>query len=866
MHFKVPFFILFYLLVGSYQLFAETNVNLQKPRLTEDTEYIMEMRLPNGQLISEAIVVYKFDDTWYIPLGEVSNLFGLSLSYSPMMSRVEGRILNVHESFVLDLKKCVVNGKKIAQCLLVIESKDDVYVGHRLISQWMSSKFQIDELKLILVVDINPNFPLMQRLERESNARRMQRGATHKSYDYGHKVVDPSFKLLDGFFIDQDLSYSLNRQNRVQKSQISHRTDLSTSIASFSTRGSIIGVDDQINNLFLNMKKSASKKKTMLGPLKVREIQLAQLYLPNIELVGSGGEVMGSSITNMESSSGQSFHNHILRGRLLPGWEVELYANDILIGRKVGEQSGKFEFDGIELAYGINRFKLVFYGPYGQEEVEYKTLKINSKFKKSKELFYHATVGIDKNGQLLTALKFEKNIKKKYFLGLSTSELFLEDDQLKHRYLNASMATFGTNYLLGLNTSKDLSFGENFNLSLSFLPMKYLNLSLDYFMLNNFRSALFNSDNVTLITEQMKATISLSIPFRRPLLTRTTIVNNTYETGYTNLEIKNHLQLSFRYISFLNELDYKDPEKYWSDKFSIRTSIYKNRLKFALMFRQYENLSSWDFMLRRGLSHNYNLNIQFQNYMFANFQTVNLGIFKYLKRFQLGLTGSYMSTGDYALTTQLSYGLACEPRQKKLYIKNHPVSSAGSATILVFHDKNLNNVYDEDQGELPLTGIGVRAIQRSQTIISDRNGLVFFTDLYENSPVDFTIDNMTIKDINQKATVKGLRVWPAAGAPSYIELPIATFGTLDGTVYKILKGKSREWKLVKIELYDVKEKLVYKTVSDFEGYYIFENIAPGEYKIVAKTKYRGKTLFKQLKISIPTCGDYISDNNFNFKL
>ena len=113
MHFKVPFFILFYLLVGSYQLFAETNVNLQKPRLTEDTEYIMEMRLPNGQLISEAIVVYKFDDTWYIPLGEVSNLFGLSLSYSPMMSRVEGRILNVHESFVLDLKKCVVNGKKI---------------------------------------------------------------------------------------------------------------------------------------------------------------------------------------------------------------------------------------------------------------------------------------------------------------------------------------------------------------------------------------------------------------------------------------------------------------------------------------------------------------------------------------------------------------------------------------------------------------------------------------------------------------------------------------------------------------------------------------------------------------------------------
>ena len=55
-----------------------------------------------------------------------------------------------------------------------------------------------------------------------------------------------------------------------------------------------------------------------------------------------------------------------LQGDIQPSWDVELYRNDELISALTAGPDGRYVFNDIELLYGNNTLRLVFYGPQGQ--------------------------------------------------------------------------------------------------------------------------------------------------------------------------------------------------------------------------------------------------------------------------------------------------------------------------------------------------------------------------------------------------------------------------------------------------------------------------------------------------------------------
>ena len=64
------------------------------------------------------------------------------------------------------------------------------------------------------------------------------------------------------------------------------------------------------------------------------------------------------------------FDRHTFRGDLPEGWEVELYQNRALIGFQQSRPDGLYEFNNVPLVFGLNEFRLVFYGPQGQRREE----------------------------------------------------------------------------------------------------------------------------------------------------------------------------------------------------------------------------------------------------------------------------------------------------------------------------------------------------------------------------------------------------------------------------------------------------------------------------------------------------------------
>ncbi len=59
-----------------------------------------------------------------------------------------------------------------------------------------------------------------------------------------------------------------------------------------------------------------------------------------------------------------------ITGPMPAGWDAELYLNNQLIGFRQSGLDGRYEFKNIPVNYGLNDFKVVLYGPYGEVREE----------------------------------------------------------------------------------------------------------------------------------------------------------------------------------------------------------------------------------------------------------------------------------------------------------------------------------------------------------------------------------------------------------------------------------------------------------------------------------------------------------------
>lgn len=77
----------------------------------------------------------------------------------------------------------------------------------------------------------------------------------------------------------------------------------------------------------------------------------------------SGRGAYASSFKDLVLSADKTID---INGPLSDGWQVELYQNNQLIEFRQSSIGGRYQFANVPVSYGLNTFKLVFYGPYGE--------------------------------------------------------------------------------------------------------------------------------------------------------------------------------------------------------------------------------------------------------------------------------------------------------------------------------------------------------------------------------------------------------------------------------------------------------------------------------------------------------------------
>ncbi|MCS6762740.1 MAG: hypothetical protein MO853_00345 [Candidatus Protistobacter heckmanni] len=332
---------------------------------------ILEVQIDQS-IISDAMNAYQFDRNIFLPIGELSSLLTIALRAQPAKGRVSGFVLTEDHSFDLDVPHGTVTigttTNKFDPTLIRV-MPDDIYVATQLLQSWLPLRLNTDLSRLRLVVQATEPLPL--RLQRQRLATSLG-SAKPDGQGLGFPKMALPYALISMPFINQTVSSKVDRVAGKTTTSVSSTTYMTADVAGmeaavYYTAGANTGTPADFRMTLGRNDPDAG----MLGPLNARSYSFGStstLGVSNIARSNATGN--GLTFSNMPLTRATSFDTQIFQGPLPPGWDVELYFNDALVGYQQSRADGKYVFADQQLIFGNNQFRLVFHGPQGQVRVE----------------------------------------------------------------------------------------------------------------------------------------------------------------------------------------------------------------------------------------------------------------------------------------------------------------------------------------------------------------------------------------------------------------------------------------------------------------------------------------------------------------
>lgn len=214
-----------------------------------------------------------------------------------------------------------------------------------------------------------------------------------------------------------------------------------------------------------------------------------------------------------------------------------------------------------------------------------------------------------------------------------------------------------------------------------------------------------------------------------------------------------------------------------------------------------------------------------------------------LNSMAVAVTGEAASDGSLALGLNLNFSLNPGGRFK---LSRQPLAAAGAINARVYRDLNDNGVRDPseplEKGALITTG------RRLSEIATDSEGSVLVGGLATYTPVTVGIDETSLSD-PMLVPKKALQVVvPRPGVPAQVEIGLVGGGDVEGA---IVQSGGLGFEGLDLELVDGAGKTIATARTDFDGFFLFERVPYGEYRIrLSKETAEVTRLAPDLKVAV----------------
>ena len=885
---KICLFVLFILTVFFYpqkseaaSLFdiAKEFINRVNPVYDEKKSSSPMDQIPDGGTLllrprsekfffGEDIYAIKSNNEIFLELSDFINVLNFSIDYDDETGSGSGFFLREDWEIDFDLKQKIVTsrGKQLLVSDQEILLQDDlIFISTDSLAKWFDLILEVNIQRQILDIESPFPFPSIAKLKREKNFR----GRSDREFRVARL---PRLEQPKSNFDINTVDVSLG--NRIQRNQLGDVTTSETANiyaqGEFLEHNGFIFASGDDRNYLQNVRGRLFKRSEdpdLLGFLNARSYSFGDIEEVRIPLTSESDENFGFRFTN-STLENTDFATTDIEGSAFPGWDVQLYREGVLTDSQTVGPDGRYIFQEIQLFAGTNDFELFFFGPQGEIRAKSVSAPVSAALLASQNNTYEVSVALqdaqtyrekyDDDEDTFTpnvTVKYNKLIGDNHlaYLGFRTRQV--EGDR-KYFLSTGATSTLGETLL-----DTNFAFDQDGEASAQTIVRRNLlgwatsirtRLNTDNFKFQE-------TANNTLLEVAINAQKLLSFGgFKGSLL-----VDSNYRETADNLTLQNYsfaIANNFFDTSISNRLRYENNEILDADtdeKLKHILSIRKNFGRFFLNLgstyaitpdSELENIRA---QLNYRHSNNFSTDLTYDRQFRTDMDIYRLNANYLHDKFRLSPFIQYSSDNNVAAGINLNFSMYDVPNSYYPDFTNKRLSGRGGMSAFVYHDKDGNEIFDND--DEPLGEALVESITSRRRASSDEEGYATIYDLPVTQATDITLKADSLPDPFMLPATEGKSILPVEGTFYNMEFPVHMTGEIDGTVFYFNDDKSSKIPVGynDIMLISLNEPTREAKVINVErdGYYVAYMIRPGDYLVVPvnKRKY-GNTLPQMITI------------------
>jgi len=864
--------------------------------LPEGEELFFRIRLTPQIALEYQLLAVAEKGTLMLSFNDFTNALDFPITFNPDTGIAQGWYIREKKTFEFNTKtRTVVSDKgTFTMSEMVREQDGDVVIPSNELAKWfgLELKPNVSQLEIKLVSD--QKLPVQEQIERhDRNLAATELGPPSLPR------LDDEQKMLDYPFIDVSSETTHTRPGA------NGSKPTTTSYANVRTAGdfahgtlttqSQFSRDQNLTSMRVNYKKE-SLDPELLGPLKARRFELGDVTPIQIPITARSSTGVGARVTNRDPFRSVSGAYIDITGYAPPGWDVELYRQDQVLGLQTVGEDGRYLFPKVNLYGSDNTFRVVLYGVQGEVREEEIYIPVDNKRLADAGSAYDVSIVRQDTS---TYRKFESKDKDR---GAPSVTALYEMPVGNASAITTGLLTRqngGDQKITGIGALSTTMFDTlwNFNTAVEntgemageIITRKDIGkhqirnearVATDKFDYEKPEPNPFGiiTNQGSFDREAFGNELSISGPLDLGIGTKpqynTTLNYSKSVEGLSALTGAAGFSALFRPLSFSQQFVYTKNDAAMDDTLNSLTNVSgafgRNRVRLAsdYQIRPDAQLKTVSASVNRFITQKMDFEGGVRHTLEPRLTEVS-GKLNWDTGYGYLSPGiSYNTDNDVVATLSSRFGLAREPRTGSPKIFDQPVTSAGGLSAFVYLDKNGDNIFNE--GDEPIKDAVIKAPHNGGRQVTDEKGEAFFTNMGQLRLTDVYVDPSSLEDPYWIPGYEGASVLPREGHITTMEFPVHMSGEVDGTVFA--KGGGGEGdvyplKGISVGIYDKTGKKIQGVSSEQDGFYIFSKIPPGSYYLVVDdaniTKGAGRPLPQPLTIGYE--GTTIYANNIYLK-
>ena len=823
--------------------------------------------LPDGEnLLFEAVLAKKirvdggilgrvYNGMVLLSLRDIGDVLQLPISIDSDKKTAQGWYIREERKFDLDLNSKIVTtdvGAFNVSDNFVIEG-DDILVPAQELASWVDFNIRTDVSTQELHIVSSELLPIQERYLRRNNRRN------------GYELPEPSlplggedYKAIDVPIVNVATRSTYRKNDGENEGQSNHSASISTAgdfaHGTLSTRAQINN-KDQLKNFRANYKQE-SVDADLLGDLKARRFEVGDVITTRTPLGGNVAQEFGVRVTNTDSLRRFNTPTTNISGDASPGWDVELYRNNQLVGFREVSDDGFYSFDNVDLFLANNNFRLIFYGPQGEVREENIFVPVDRNNIADDVGTYDVSVSLsgkntynnrdnhqkdEDEGSLNISAFYEKPVLKE--TAISAGIRSSQDDGVRNAVGNVGFSTTVMQTLLNGNLAAD----DEGEISTE-LAMRHDFAEHEFSDVLSWQGAGFDVHGSGQNDEDLlKNNLSLSgpLPIKLGLRPRYNLGVN-YATDTDDDYIVNTslgMNTSIKNI-FVNEELRHSTSNEADDILESSTNISglygRNRVRFGTnyLIKPDSELTNVLASYKRDITDKLDFEVGVNKRFETSLTEYSAKLDWQAGFIRLSPSITYNNQHDFFAGLNTRFGLLRDPSLGRAKMYDYPISNSGGVSAFVFLDKAGDGEFNDD--DEPLDGVVVRAPQNGGRVITDENGVALFTRMNKLRLTDVLLDPDSLQDPTWVPGFDGVSILPREGYIAEIDFPVHISGEIDGSIYARSKdgGNDRSVSLrnIQIKLYNYEGEVEKSVFTDPTGFYYIAAVPPGRYFLIIDEK------------------------------